>query len=224
MKSWLVYIVVSQLTHSWILGLLAALAMGYGAGSLWLGRLPNPFAPFKTWSRTRELREALSVNPHNVDVRSELGGILATRRPAEAKELLTEVVRRCPDLALSVYFLGVAQLELGETDAGNASIERALTLRRDLRYGEPLVVLGDHYTRKGDAKAALLAYERATGVHSSHAEAWFKAGRAARASGDEAKARAHFQSTLTSTAYAPAFKRRLDRPWRWRARWALLGA
>jgi tetratricopeptide (TPR) repeat protein len=221
MKTWLVYILVSQLTQSPLLGVVAVAALWFGGGSWWFGRLPNPLAPFKTWSRMRELRAGLAMNPHDMNLRSELGGLLATRDPAEAKALLEEVVRRCPDIALSIYYLGLAQLGLGETEAGRASIERALAMRKDLRFGEPLVRLGDHYLRKGDTAAALAAFERATVVHGSYAEAWYKAGTAARAAGDAAKAKAHFRSTLSTTEHAPAFKRRQDRVWRWRAWWAL---
>jgi len=93
--------------------------------------------------------------------------------------------------------------------------------RRDLRYGEPLVCLGDHYLRKGDAREALSAYERAVEIHTSLAEAWCKAGDAALAAGDRNRGKSHYESTLTTTAHAPAFTRRLDRIWRWRAWLAL---
>jgi tetratricopeptide (TPR) repeat protein len=222
-KSWFTYLLVSQLTQSPLLGLLAVVALWYGGGSWWFGRLPDPLAPFRRWTRMRDLRETLAVNPHNMDARSELGGMIVDSRPAEAKELLDEVVRRCPELALSAYFYGLAQLRLGETEAGRASIERALSLRKDLRFGEPLVKLGDHYAGKGDHSNALEAYERATKIHASHAEAWFKAAESARALGDKERAERLYKMTLSSTHGAPAFKRRQDRIWRWRA-WVRLRA
>lgn len=222
-KSWLTYIFVSALTGSPLLGVLAVLLVWYGGTSFWLGRLPDPTSPFRTWSRIRRLRGEHGMNPHDVDVRTELGGLLATRSPGEAKSLLEEAVRKCPDLAQPAFFLGLAHLNLGETDAGRAQIERALSLKPELAFGEPLVRLGDHYAKKGDARAALAAYERATDVHCSYAEAWYKAGAAAKAAGDAAKAKAHWRETLASTDHAPAFKRRQDRKWRWRA-WIALQA
>lgn len=223
MKTWLTYIVVSQVSGSPLLGVAVVVALYFGGGTLWLGRLPDVTAPFRTWSRIRTLRAELGMNPHHTDHRTELAGLLVARQPAEAKALLEDVVRRHPDIALASYYMGLAQLRLGETEAGRASIERALSLRKDLRYGEPLVRLGDHYMTIGNAGAALAAYERATAIHASSAEAWFKAGRAAAAGGDKRAAKQHWDEALASTAHAPGFKARVDRPWRLRAWLALRG-
>jgi tetratricopeptide (TPR) repeat protein len=223
LKSWFTYFVVSQVTGSPLLGAAVVLALWAGGGTWFFGRLPDPSALFRTWSRIRTLRAELGMNPNHTDHRAELGGLLATRRPSEAKDLLEAVVKRHPELALAVYHLGVAHLALGETEAGRAAIERALAIRKDLRFGEPLVVLGDHYTRLGQHAVALAAYERATVIHTSSAEAWFKAGRAAASSGDTATAKKHWEEALASTAHAPGFKARKDRPWRWRAWLALRG-
>lgn len=221
MKTLFTYLVVSRLTGSPLLALLVVALVWYGGASWILGRLPDPSAPFRRWSRVRRLRDEMGMNPHNVDVRTELAGLVVDRSPAEAKEMLGEVLRRCPDLPLPAYFMGLAHLGLGATDEGRAEIERALAMKRDLRYGEPMVRLGDHLYAKGDARGALAAYERATEVHGSHAEALFKAGRAARATGDAAGARRHWEETLAATRHAPGFKKRQDRVWRLRA-WVAL--
>lgn len=220
-QSWIVYLVVSALTRSPLLGLLAIAILWYSGSAWWVGRLWNPLAPLKEHFRIRDLRRELGVNPHNLNVRAELGALLATRRPAEAKELLEEVVRRAPELPLPHVHLGQALLALGDTAGGAAAIEAGLRTRPDVKYGEPLVRLGDHHLAKGDAAAAAVAFERATRVHTSYAEAWYKAGVAAAAQGDHATARAHWQEALASTEHAPAFKRRIDRSWRWRSWWAL---
>lgn len=220
-SNWLLYMVVSLLTGSPWMGLLVVLALTWGANGWWRGRLINPFGPLRTRFRIGELRAQLGANPHNVNVRAELGGLLAERRPAEAKALLEEVQRRSPELPLPAYHLGLALLQLGETDAGRAAIERALAQRADLRFGEPMVKLGDHLLTRGRPADAVAAYERAVRVHDSHAEAWYKLGMAAKAAGNATRAREAWQEALASTEHAPAFKRRVDRPWRWRA-WAAL--
>jgi tetratricopeptide (TPR) repeat protein len=97
----------------------------------------------------------------------------------------------------------------------------ALRLRRDLRWGEPGVVLGDALLAAGRPAEALSAYLQATTVHGSFAEAWCKAGVAARAAGRPEEAVRCWNLTLSTTVGAPAYKRRRDRLWRWRAWWAL---
>lgn len=221
--SWLAYLLVSILTGNPLLGLLAVAAIWLAGSSFYLGRMPDVFAPLRRFGRARRLRTELAIYPHNIDIRAELGGLLAERSPAEARALLEEVVARCPELPLPHYFLGQALLAQGKTEEGAASIERALKLKPDVRFGEPLLALGDHLLGRGKAREALDAYERATRVHSSSGEAWYKAGRAANAAGNAPRAKAHYEEALASTAGAPAFKRRLDRPWRIRAWLALRG-
>lgn len=214
MKGLFTYFLVSQITGSPLLGLLAVLFLLYGGGSFYLGRLPDPLAPFRRWSRRNALRDTLHQNPHNVDARIELGGMIAERSPAEAIELLEEAARRCPELPLASYHLGIARLAKGDTAGGTTALEAALALKPDLRFGEPWVKLGDHHLKAGRAAQARTAYEKATEIHASHAEAWYKAGRAAAKAGDASGAKRHWEEALASTRHAPAFKRRLDRRWR----------
>ncbi|GDX79524.1 hypothetical protein LBMAG42_13350 [Deltaproteobacteria bacterium] len=221
MKSWLVYLLISQVTQNPLLGILAVALLWYGGGSWWFGRMPDLAGPFRRWKQEQRLRETLRMNPHDTVARCDLAGLVAHKHPTEAKELLSEVLRRYPDNELAHYWLGIAQLQLGETDGGRASIDEALRLRRELRWGEPAKTLGDHYLAQRRPAEALVAYRRAIAVHGSFAEAWYKAGVAARATGDEAEAKGLFQRTLSSTEGAPPYKRRQDRLWRWRAWWAL---
>lgn len=220
-SNWLLYFFISSVTGSPLLGLLVLAALWYGGSGWYFGRLSTPFGPLKERLRIRRLRGELSVNPHNVNVRAELGGLLATRSPDEAKKLLQEVCQRAPELPLPHYYLGLALLALGDTAAGRASIERALAIRPDLRYGEPWVRLGDHYASRGQGAEAIAAYRKATAAHTSYAEAWYKLGAALKRAGDRDAGREALQETLQSTEHAPAFKRRVDRSWRWRAWWAL---
>lgn len=220
-SSWLLYFLISTVTGSPLIGLLVIAAIWYGGGSWYLGRMPALLAPFRERMRIRQLRGELSVNPHNANVRAELGGLLATRSPVEAKRLLEDVSQRCPELPLPHYYLGLAHLALGDSGGGRAHIERALSIRSDLRYGEPWVHLGYHYRGQKRLPEAVDAYRRATAAHTSYAEAWYMLGVTLRDLRDVEGARAAFTETLKSTEHAPAFKRRVDRAWRWRAWFAL---
>ncbi len=217
MKSWLLYLGVSWLTQSPLLGILAVAAIWLAGGGWWVGRLPDVLGPWRRFQRVRQLREALLVNPHDLVVRTELAGFVADREPAEAESLLQEVIRRYPENELAHYHRGRAFLARGLVEEGRAEIEEALRLRRDLRWGEPGVVLGDALLGARRPADALSAYLQATDVHGSFAEAWFKAGVAAKAAGRVAEARRCWGLALTSSAGAPPYKRRKDRLWRWRA-------
>lgn len=220
-KTWLLYLGVSWLTSSPLLGILAVAAVWLAGGSWWVGRLPDVLGPWRQFQRVRKLRDANALNPHDLVVRTELAGLVATREPEVAEKLLGEVLRRYPDNELAHYHRGRALLARGQIDEGRAEVLEALRLRRDLRWGEPGVVLGDALMGARRPAEALSAYLLATGVHGSFAEAWFKAGAAGSAAGQPAEARRCWELALSTSVGAPPYKRRQDRLWRWRAWLAL---
>lgn len=220
-KTWLLYVGVSWLTQSPLLGILAVAGLWLAGGSWWVGRLPDLLGPWRRFQRVRKLRDGHALNPHDLVVRTELAGLLASREPETAEQLLTEVLRRYPENELAHYHRGRALLARGVIDEGRAEVLEALRLRRDLRWGEPGVVLGDALMGARRPAEALAAYQLATGVHGSFAEAWYKAGSAASAAGQPAEARRLWGLALSTTVGAPPYKRRQDRLWRWRAWFAL---
>ncbi len=221
MKTFLPWMLITGLTGGPLLGVLAVLLLWGAGGSWFVGRLPDFRGPIRRWQRARFLRERLTTNPHDLPVRTELAGLVCRDDPAEAMKLVAEVLRRYPDDEDAHYFQGLAHLAAGRLAEGQAGIDRALAIRAELRWGEPGVLLGDAYTGAGKHAEARDAYLRATTVHGSHAEAWFKAGRAAAATGDGVEAKRLWEATLSTTAGAPPYKRRKDRLWRWRAWWGL---
>lgn len=220
-KTWLLYLGVSWLTQSPLLGILAVAGLWLAGGSWWVGRLPDLLGPWRRLQRVRKLRDAYAVNPHDLVVRTELAGLVASREPDQAEQLLAEVLRRYPENELAHYHRGRALLARGVIDEGRAEVLEALRLRRDLRWGEPGVVLGDALMGACRPAEALAAYLLATGVHGSFAEAWYKAGNAASAAGQASVARRFWGLALSTTVGAPPYKRRQDRLWRWRAWFAL---
>ncbi len=221
MKTFLPWMLITGLTGSPVLGFLVVLLLWGAGGSWFVGRLPDFRGPVRRWQRARFLRDRLTTNPHDLPARTELAGLVCDSDPAEAITLLGDVLRRYPEDEDAHYFGGLAHLAAGRLAEGHAGIDRALALRADLRWGEPAVRLGDAYVRAGKHAQARDAYLRATTVHASHAEAWFKSARAALATGDRAEAKRLWEATLSTTAGAPPYKRRKDRLWRWRAWWGL---
>lgn len=219
-KTWITYLLVSGLTGNPLLGVLVAAVVAWGAEGWLRGRFWSPAPLFRRWGRIRRLREDLAINPHDSTARAQLGGLLVDSRPNEARALLQEVHDRFPELALATFHLGAARLNLGDTDGGRQAIELALLVRADLGYGEPMIRLGDHLAGRKRYSDAIPCYEAALRVNQSSCEARVKLGWARRASGDRDGALAAFREALEVSRGAPAFKRRVDRPWTIRAWWA----
>jgi tetratricopeptide (TPR) repeat protein len=216
-SSWIAWLVVNLLTGNPWLALLVAVAIAWGGEGWFRGRLWTPTRLWQRYTRIRRLRDDIAANPHDMTAKGSLGGLLIDRSPAEARALLEEVHARYPELALVAFHLGAARLNTGDTAGGQAAIEHALSVKRDVGYGEPMIRLGDHLAGLRRYEDAAAAYRRALTVHSSSAEACYKLGRALRAAGDKAGAQRAFLETLDLSPGAPAFKARVDRPWRIRA-------
>lgn len=221
MSIYTVFFIALAFLRNPLWALVVVLVVLWLGGGWWRGAVLNPFRLFQDRFRARELRGLVGMSPHDVRARAELGALIYQRSPAEAVEVLRPVIERSPEIPHAAWHYGVALLKTGQVEEGRRQVERGLSLRRDLGYGRPMVDVGDALLARGDAAGARAAYEAATAVHSSFAEAWYKAGVAALAGGDRVGARAHFEEALSSTRHAPAFKRKVDRQWRIRAWWAL---
>lgn len=217
---WWVYFLLISLTGNPLLALALVAFFLYSGDAWWRGRLWRPWGRLDAWMRARELRARLQVNPHDLTTRAELGRMLVeSGRYAEAREHLEQVCGRSKTLAGPSWHLGQALLKLGDFDAGCAAIERALSLRRDVGYGQPLLDVGDFLFTRGRLAEALPWYERLLAIHGGSIEGRYKLGRCRLATGDKQGAQRMFDEAIASYDASPAFKRAQDRAWRWRAWW-----
>ena len=216
----MLYMVVVLLGGNPLLALALVAASLWGGNAWWRGRVWRPWAAIERWNKLRELRAQLTVNPHDLTTRAELGRLLVERgRYAEARVELEQVCGRGKSLVMPAWHLGQACLKLGDLDAGQRWIEAAVSLRKDVGYGQPWVDLGDYFFERQRVAEALPCYERALAVHGGSIEARYKLGRCRLATGDHDGARAVFDEAIQTYDASPAFKRAQDRAWRWRAWW-----
>ncbi len=219
-SSWLLYMLVVLLGGNPLLALALVVASAWGGNAWWRGRAWRPWAPLERWRKRRELRANLAVNPHDLTTRGELGRMLVERgQYAQARDELEQVCGRGKTLALPAWNLGQAYLKLGDLGAGQRWIEHALSLRKDLGYGQPVMDLGDYFFDRQRYADALPCYERGLAVHGGSIEGRYKLGRCRLATGDASGARAIFDEAIQAYDASPAFKRAQDRAWRWRAWW-----
>jgi tetratricopeptide (TPR) repeat protein len=216
-SGWLLFWALTLFTGNPLVALVVVALFLWGGEAWYRGRAWTPMAWFQRQKRVGRLRDDLAANPHDATARGQLGGLLIDRSPAEARDLLQAVHDRYPEMALVAFHLGAARLNLGDTEGGAAAIEHALSKKAEIGYGEPMIRLGDHYRAKGRHAEAADCYRRAIKIVTSSAEAYVKLGWALQAAGDRAGAGAAMQSALDVSSGAPAFKRRIDRPWRLRA-------
>lgn len=114
---------------------------------------------------------------------------LRTGRPDEAMAPLREAAALRPlDTGIQSR-LGVACLEAGEFANAVAAFRLALSIDQGLAAG--WLGLGMAYEKLGDARSAMTAYDRCTGVEPTFSEAWFRSGELAHTAGriDDAIAR-----------------------------------
>ena len=137
-----------------------------------------------------------------------------------AADSLAQVVERRPESAEGWYYLGRAQLGLRRADEGLASIDRALDLRSDLLYGEPQLVKGDHLVKQKHWERARQSFEAAVEANASSSEGFYKLGVCCKELGDREGAKRAFAEAVAAHEHVPKYKRRENRPWKWRAKLA----
>lgn len=198
-----------------------------GAFLFWLlqgqirGRYASPFKWIGERSRIRQLARDIKARPHDLTMLLDHGKMCVQHKKwKDAEASLLEVVDRRSESPEALYYLGRAQLGLKRMDQGLANIAAALELRGDLLYGEPQLVVGDHYLKAKNYSMAREAFESASDANASSSEAFYKLGLCLKALGEREAAKHAMEEAVTAHETVPRYKRRENRPWKWRAKFA----
>jgi len=212
------------LTRNPLLALLLVLAIYLVVDRRYLGILPDLSSLLRDRRRMSRLRREVLLNPENAEAQSDLGRELVRRgKYGEGVEHLEKALPKMTEIAETRFYLGVGLLRTGRLDPAESQLKKALEIDPRYGYGEPHLRLGDLYRMQGRSDQALAAYRAFTRIHTSSAEGFFKIGELLREQGDFHGAREAYGRAVAAFKGSPPHKKRIDRPWVWRARWRLLG-
>lgn len=166
----------------------------------------------------RELKQQVAINPSNAPALRDLGRLcVRKKRYQTARHYLEQAIDRLEDSDEANYFLGLACLMTGQEKEGLARIQKALAINSRLLYGEPYLRLGEYYLQNDKRTEALDMLNHFKEIHSSSSEGFYQLGRLYLKLGDREKAREMFRKAYEVFKVSPWYKKKIDRPWAWRA-------
>lgn len=170
----------------------------------------------------RDLKEQVAINPSNASALKDLGRLcVRKKRYQTASHYLEQAINRLEDSDEANYFLGLAYLKTGREDEGLAQINKALALNPRLLYGEPYLRLGEYYLGHDKRAEALNMLNHFKEIHSSSSEGFYQLGRLYLKLGDHEKAHEMFRKAYEVFRMSPWYKKKIDRPWAWKA-WVMM--
>jgi tetratricopeptide (TPR) repeat protein len=218
-RTFFLFWILSSLLHSPLLALLVMGLFFYLGEAQWQGRYFNPARFFNRQSAISSLRRTLTVNPHDVSARNDLGRLLAEKgRFAEAREQLEAAIERMDDSAETQYWLGVALAGCGESEQAIEHLRRAVELEPRHGYGEARVTLAEALLESGDAAGATEQAAEAVRINTSSVKGWTILALAELARGNRQAAREACTRAEEAFADLPHYLRLANRPWRRQAR------
>lgn len=219
MSKWFLWIILSSVTRSPVLSLLLVFGLAYVVDRYTFGILPRPLRMFGRWRRAGYLERLLMANPHDRRARFELADLrVGQRRYAAAVEVLKPNLAAGDEDVDTLYLLGVASLGAGQAAQGELLLDEAEKLNPDYKMGAIELERGRWRLARGDVKGAVEALERFCKSRHGTVEGRVLLAKALDKSGRDADAALMRDEAWNDYLSAPAFQRRRERAWAWRAR------
>jgi tetratricopeptide (TPR) repeat protein len=219
MSKWLLWIILSSLTGSPIGSAVALLVFYWAVDRFTFRILPDPVAFTRKWMRAGKLRRDLVTNPHDRKARYELSELMVARRQyARAVELLRPNLEAGDDDVPTVYLMGVACLGAGHAQQGEKLLDHAAEMDPGFRLGAIELERGRWRLQRKDARGAQEALRKALTFRIGSVEARVLLARALEAGGDDGAGALMRVEAWREYVGSPAFHRRAERFWAWRAR------
>lgn len=219
MSKWFLWMILSSVTRSPVLSLLLVFGLAYVVDRHTFGILPRPLRMLGRWRRAGHLERLLMANPHDRRARFELADLrVGQRRYAAAVEVLKPNLAAGDEDVDTLFLLGVASLGAGQAAQGELLLDEAEKLNPDYKMGAIELERGRWRLARGDAKGAVEALERFCKSRHGTVEGRVLLAKALDKSGRDADAALMRDEAWNDYVSAPAFQRRRERAWAWRAR------
>ena len=214
MRTFFLFYLLSWLLGNPLLALILVAALFYFGEARLSGRYFNP-AKFVTKRQTiADLKRRLSINDHDVASHNDLGRLLADDgRFDQALPHLHRAVSRMEESAETNYYLGLAMMETGDSQAGIEHIEKALSINPRFLYGEPYLALARHHSVQGRHREALEEAMDAVSLNTSSIEGWVLVGKANSELGEQSAAADAFAEAKKAFAHLPRYLKLPNRRW-----------
>ena len=217
--SWLLWLVLSSLTGSPVVAALVVLGLVLVADRYAVGILPSPLRALGRWQRASKLQRLLHSNPHDRRARYELADLWVRRgKYAAAVEVLKPNLEAGDDDVGTLFLLGVAYLGAGDAHRGELLLDEAAKSEPGYQMGAVDLERGRFRLARGDTKGAIEALNRLREARQGTVEGRVLLAQALDKSGRDADAALVREEAWKEYVAAPAFQRRRERLWAWRAR------
>jgi tetratricopeptide (TPR) repeat protein len=216
-KLFLLYIII-RLTGNPILALIILVAIYYLLDRRYIGLLPSVTKPFRKRFRVSRLRKQLDLNAHDMNTRYELAqAYIESKNPSLALDLLRGLPQSMQESADVIYDIGVCHLLIGDLPEGENLTLQALTIKNNLRYGEPYMALATAYSASDPVKALHYLTEFQAINHSS-CECYYRMGELHSRLGNRTEALKEWKHCIDTFHSLPKFRKRNERRWAFKAR------
>lgn len=216
------FYIVMALTGSPLMAILVILALYLALDYQFTGFVRRGARAFRMNTEIAGLKKVVALNPHNAAALSDLGRLLVMRgKASQAVPYLERAYERLSESEETIYYLGLAYLNAGRPEEGEALILKALEKNPKFRYGEPALRLAEYYAARGAADKAQARFDHFFSIHSSSSEGYYKFGLFQLQIGNIGRAVESFQRAIEAFKLSPSFKKREDRLWAYKARYHL---
>lgn len=201
-----------------IVAMIVVLILLYAADRRFIGMFPSVFRPWKLQRKLKQALREVRERPFDVSAKQECARLyMEKKRWKEAAELLEAVLPSMGHSAEVHCDLGICLLGLGEVEAGEAYLMKALKRNPRVRYGEPYLHLAEAYMGR-DTGRAVEWLKHFHDANTSSCESHYRLGRLYESLGRKREAAEAYEEALEVYRSLPNYKRRSER------RWALFAA